>query len=100
LLSLRNPLLFRFISHKLLRLAVPLLLALMLLAAGVTGGTFYRTLFWLQIVFYGMALLGALSPSTKRFRPVAIANTFVMLNAAAALAFWNFVAGKRDVWAF
>jgi cellulose synthase/poly-beta-1,6-N-acetylglucosamine synthase-like glycosyltransferase len=98
LLSPANPLLFRFISHKLLRLAVPLLLVLMLLASALAAGPFYRTLFWLQICFYLLAGIGALSPSTKRFRPVGIANTFVMLNAAAALAFYNFLAGRNSVW--
>jgi hypothetical protein len=39
-----------------------------------------------------------LSPSTKKFKPVGIASTFVMLNAAAALAFYNFAAGRNKVW--
>jgi biofilm PGA synthesis N-glycosyltransferase PgaC len=98
LLSPTNPLLFRFISHKLLRLLVPLLLILMLAASAMSGGPFYRTVFWLQIVFYVLAAFGTLSPSTKKFKPIAIANTFVMLNAAAALAFYNFVAGRNRVW--
>ena len=37
-------------------------------------------------------------PSARKFKPVGIANTFVMLNAAAALAFYNFVAGRNSVW--
>jgi hypothetical protein len=45
-----------------------------------------------------LALFGQVSPSTRRFKPVAIANTFVMLNAAAALAFYNFVARRDAVW--
>ncbi len=40
LLSPANPLLFRFISHKLLRLLVPLLLLLMLVASGLAEGPF------------------------------------------------------------
>jgi biofilm PGA synthesis N-glycosyltransferase PgaC len=98
LLSPANPLLFRFISHKLLRLVVPLLLVLMLAASALAGGPFYLAVFWLQVLFYVLAVLGALSPATKRFRPVAVANTFVMLNAAAALAFYNFLAGRKSVW--
>jgi hypothetical protein len=39
-----------------------------------------------------------LSPATKRFKPIGIASTFVMLNAAAALAFYNFAAGRKKVW--
>jgi biofilm PGA synthesis N-glycosyltransferase PgaC len=98
LLSPANPLLFRFISHKLLRLVVPLLLLLMLLASAMIEGGFYRTVLILQLLFYIAAVFGLLSPSSKRFKPVAIANTFVMLNVAAALAFCNFVARREKVW--
>jgi biofilm PGA synthesis N-glycosyltransferase PgaC len=98
LVSPLNPLLFRFVSHKLLRLVVPLLLVLMLLTCGLIKGQFYSVAFWLQVIFYALAALGALSPASKRFKPVGIASTFVMLNAAAVLAFRNFVAGQDTVW--
>jgi cellulose synthase/poly-beta-1,6-N-acetylglucosamine synthase-like glycosyltransferase len=98
LLSPANPLLFRFISHKLLRLLAPPLLLLLLVASGLCNGPFYRTVFWLQVLFYALAAFGALSPSARKFKPVAIANTFVMLNVAAALAFYNFAAGRSRVW--
>jgi cellulose synthase/poly-beta-1,6-N-acetylglucosamine synthase-like glycosyltransferase len=98
LLSPANPLLFRFISHKLLRLIVPLLLILMLLASAFTTGHIYQTAFWLQVIFYALASFGILIPSLRKFKPIAIADTFVMLNAAAALAFCNFVAGRDKVW--
>jgi hypothetical protein len=98
LLSPANPLLFRFISHKLLRLTVPLLLILMLVASAIAGGPVYRAIFWLQILFYVLAACGNLIPSTRKFKLVAIANTLVMLNLAAALAFYNFVAGRNRVW--
>jgi biofilm PGA synthesis N-glycosyltransferase PgaC len=98
LLSPANPLLFRFISHKLLRLMVPLFLIVMLVASAMIGGTFYRAIFALQLLFYIAAASGSLSPASKRFKPVAIANTFVMLNLAATLAFCNFVSGREKVW--
>jgi biofilm PGA synthesis N-glycosyltransferase PgaC len=98
LLSPANPLLFRFISHKLLRLLVPLLLILMLASSGLAGGPFYRAVFWLQVLFYGLAAFGVLSPSSRKLKPIAIANTFVMLNVAAALAFYNFVSDRNRVW--
>lgn len=98
LLTASNPLLFRFVSHKLLRLLVPLLLVLMLLSSAVAKGPLYSAIFWLQILFYVLAVFGELSPSTKKFKPVAIASTFVMLNAAAALAFYNFIAGRKELW--
>lgn len=98
LLSSENPLLFRFISHKLLRLFVPIFLAVMLSISAAAGGPFYGAIFWLQVLFYLLAALGMLNPSFQRFKPVAIASTFVMLNAAAAVAFYNFVAGRDRVW--
>jgi len=98
LLSPSNPLLFRFVSHKLLRLLVPLLLLLMLVASAIAAGPFYRAIFWFQVLFYVSATFGMLSPSTKKFKPIGIASTFVMLNAAAALAFYNFAAGRKEVW--
>lgn len=99
LLSTDNPLLFRFISHKLVRLLVPLLLILILVASAISPGPFYRAAFWLQILFYASAVLGMAIPSANKFRLVDIANTFVMLNAAAAIAFYNFVVGRNRVWA-
>jgi hypothetical protein len=98
LLSPANPLLFRFISHKLMRLLVPLLLFLMLIASATAGGAFYWAIFWFQVLFYVSAVFGTLVPSVKQFKPVGIASTFVMLNAAAALAFYNFAAGRKKVW--
>jgi cellulose synthase/poly-beta-1,6-N-acetylglucosamine synthase-like glycosyltransferase len=94
-----NPLLFRFVSHKLLRLLVPLLLVLMLVAPMMSKGGLYRTISWVQLSFYALALFGSLRPSAKRFKLVAIANTFFMLNAAAAMALYNFIAGRERVWA-
>lgn len=98
LLSPANPLLFRFVSHKLLRLAVPLFMIGMLAASALAGGVLYNTIFWLQVCFYLSAAAGMANPSLRKFKLVAIASTFVMLNAAAALAFYNFVAGRNSVW--
>lgn len=98
LLSPANPLLFRFISHKLLRLLVPLMLALMLASSALCGDSFYRAIFIAQLGFYALAALGSLSPLTRRFKVVAIANTFVLLNVAAATAFYNFIRGRDGLW--
>ncbi len=75
-----------------------MLLVLMLVASAMAGGPFYRAIFWLQVLFYVLAVFGTLVPSVKQFKPVGIASTFVMLNAAAALAFYNFAAGRKKVW--
>jgi poly-beta-1,6-N-acetyl-D-glucosamine synthase len=98
LLSPANPLLFRFVSHKILRLAVPLLMVVMLAASAMVGGVAYRVIFWGQVIFYVLAVLGTYSSSMRRLKPVAIASTFVALNAAATLAFYNFIIGRDEVW--
>lgn len=98
LLSSRNPLLFRLICHKLLRLTIPLLLLLLFVSSAAAYGTLYRAALIAQLVFYGLAAIGWWRPSARRFRAVAIAETFTMLNLAAAVAFCNFVAGRKDVW--
>ena len=94
LLTTRNPLLFRLLSHKLLRLAVPLLLLLMLVSSALIASPAYRVLLLLQLTLYAMALVGALRPATRQCRVISIAYTFAMLNAAAAMAFYNLLAGR------
>jgi cellulose synthase/poly-beta-1,6-N-acetylglucosamine synthase-like glycosyltransferase len=98
LLTPVNPLLFRFVSHKLLRLAVPFLLVLLLVSSALASGVLYRAVFGAQLIFYGLAAVGWLSPPMRRFRAVSVAETFAMLNVAAALAFYNFAAGRNKVW--
>jgi len=98
LLTMDNPLLFRYISHKIIRLAVPLFLALMLISTAILPGTFYRDILWFQLLFYSFAIVGLVIPSAKYFMPVAIANTFVMLNVAAAYALFNFITRRNRVW--
>ena len=77
---------------------MPMLLILMLVASALAGGPLYRAIFGMQVLFYVLAVLGTVVPSVKQFKLVGIASTFVMLNAAAALAFYNFAAGRKRVW--
>lgn len=98
LLTPSNPIFFRFVSHKVLRLVVPLLLVLLLISSACAHGAFYKAAFAAQLLFYGLAALGWLSPPTRRFRLVATAETFTMLNIAAVFAFYNFATGRKRVW--
>jgi poly-beta-1,6-N-acetyl-D-glucosamine synthase len=100
LLSGRNPIRFEFVSHKLLRLAVPFALAALLLASFMLSGPFYRAVLILQLVFYALGML-ALGRMVKRGILARIADasgTFVLLNGAAIMALVNFVAGRRVAW--
>ena len=98
LLTTSNPLLFRFVSHKLLRLLIPFLLIAILITSALLTGWGYRAILLLQVVFYTLAAIGRMHPNMRRFRLVSIPTTFVMLNTAAALAFYNFVVGRNSVW--
>ena len=98
LLTRANPVLWRYVSHKLLRLFCPWLLILMPIASGMSIGPIYRVAFAMQVGLYSLAIFGTLFPFARRFKVVAVASTFVMLNAAAALAFYNFITGKNAVW--
>ena len=95
LLTPANPLLFRFISHKLLRLVAPFVLGTLLLLSALLPSTFYRASFSMQLVFYGLAACGALWPRSRSIKAVAIPNTFAMLNLAAVRALINFVGGHN-----
>jgi cellulose synthase/poly-beta-1,6-N-acetylglucosamine synthase-like glycosyltransferase len=100
LLSNRNPVLGRFISHKLLRLAVPFALTAMLLASIWLRGPFYRLVLVLQLAFYALAVAALLrlpKPGVIA-RAADAAATFVVLNTAALVAFANFVSGRKPAW--
>jgi biofilm PGA synthesis N-glycosyltransferase PgaC len=98
LLSPANPLLFRFVSHKLLRLFVPFFLLAMAVSSAILGGAFYKIALVAQLICYGLAGLGVLRPASRDVKPIAIAYAFVLLNLAAVAAFSNFVQGRNKVW--
>jgi cellulose synthase/poly-beta-1,6-N-acetylglucosamine synthase-like glycosyltransferase len=98
-LSAENPLFFRFISHKLFRLAVPFALAALLVTSVAIPERFYRGAFVAQVLFYGLAFL-ALSkrPPEPLARLSNAVLALVVLNSAAVVAFANFVTGRKEVW--
>ena len=99
LLSADNPMRFEFVSHKLLRLAVPFTLMTALVSCAFIGGVFYRVCLILQVLFYVSSLLAVRNVELgflSRFSDAAL--TFVLLNGAAVVAFANFVTGKKVAW--
>jgi poly-beta-1,6-N-acetyl-D-glucosamine synthase len=99
MLSGSNPILFEFISHKLMRLLVPFALLLALLSSILLPRPFYRFAFVVQLLFYGLAVLGMLKRKPSAVSRVAdAALTFVVLNAAAVVAFGYFVTGRKAAW--
>lgn len=100
LLGGSNPIRFEFVSHKLLRLAVPFALTVLLAASFWLSAPFYRVTLILQLVFYSLSVL-ALSRLLKGgilARVADAAGTFVLLNGAAVVALANFLGGRRAAW--
>jgi biofilm PGA synthesis N-glycosyltransferase PgaC len=99
LLTSANPLRFEFISHKVVRLAVPFALICMILMSALLTGFVYRLPLLMAI---GVAALGVLSyvrvPLGSASRVTDLALAFVLLNTAAVVAFVYFTIGKKEVW--
>ena len=91
LLPWRNRLWWQLLSHKYLRLVAPGLLAVVLLAAfALRQHPFYAAMFWAQIAFYVLALIGAATRSLKM--PLfSWPAGFVFLNLMTVAGFWYYL---------
>jgi cellulose synthase/poly-beta-1,6-N-acetylglucosamine synthase-like glycosyltransferase len=96
LLPWRNPIWAQFVSHKLLRLVVPWMLLAVFLASSLLDGTLYRIALGVQVIFYGLALIALAGGPGSRWRAATSAAAFVVLNAAAWLAFWVWICGRAE----
>jgi poly-beta-1,6-N-acetyl-D-glucosamine synthase len=91
---------FHFISHKVLRLAAPFLLLLLLLLNILLAcqGAAYRWLLLGQIAFYAAAGLGYLGERLHvRVKPLYIAFYFNLINITTFFGFYRYVRGKQSV---
>ncbi len=100
LLTRQNRLRFELISHKLLRLIVPLLLGILLISSAllVKHGLLYAGVFSAQVFFYGLAALGSSLGSPTLMRIAAPASAFCMLNAAVVVGFYKFMFTRGPLW--
>jgi poly-beta-1,6-N-acetyl-D-glucosamine synthase len=100
LLTKENPVRFRFLSHKLMRLVVPFALLALLFVSSLIPEPIYRVALAAQIAFYLLSFCVFLVPRGGLFGRLAdAAFTFVLLNAAAFVAFANFVGRRQTIWA-
>jgi hypothetical protein len=90
----RNPLWLQTVSHKLLRLLAPWLLVAAFGISAVLPGQGFTIAFWGQASFYLLGLVGLVPAVAKRSRLAAAAGSFLVLNAAAWLAFWTWITGQ------
>ncbi len=90
-----NPIWLQFVSHKLLRLAVPWALLGLFLLSALLPGPVYATLFAGQAGFYLLGLAGLWPALGRRWQLAAAAASFLVLNSAAWIAFWVWLCGRR-----
>jgi len=94
----RNPGVIQFVSHKVLRLAMPYCLLTTLLTAAFIDGPLYTFAFAAQLAFYVLALIGRSSEHFRKKSAIfSFPTTFVELNASAVLAFVQFASRQTDV---
>jgi poly-beta-1,6-N-acetyl-D-glucosamine synthase len=90
----RNPIWWQFVSHKLCRLLVPWAMLVLLVTNALLPEVGWRIFLELQLGGYALGLTGLWQGARSRSRLVAAAGSFLVLNAAAWLAFWVWVSGK------
>jgi poly-beta-1,6-N-acetyl-D-glucosamine synthase len=90
---------FEFISHKLLRWLFPFYVLGILLSSAFLGGPVYRTIFWLQVLFYALGLLGWSLQSKIRSTLLYFPHYFTMISAAALYGLLRHLsAGQSALW--
>ena len=98
---LRNRLWFQTLSHKVLRLVSPFLLAGAFGAnLALLHSSFYRAAFILQAVFYLAALGGfLLRDAPRKFRALIVPYTVCLLNCATAVALFHVLRYRQSaIW--
>jgi len=101
LLPWKNPIWFEYISHKIMRLASPLLLAICLVShVALIQDHFYFWLFVGHIFFYYSAFAGWFCQKLgQKSTLFGIQLMFLMLNATTVAALWDAARGRfRVTW--
>jgi biofilm PGA synthesis N-glycosyltransferase PgaC len=100
LLTRLNPLRVQFACHKLARLLVPFALVGVLVSTLWFRTGVYGLALVFQAALYALAILTLLRPKIGFISRLAnIALAFVVLNAAAFVAFIYFIVGRKAAWA-
>jgi cellulose synthase/poly-beta-1,6-N-acetylglucosamine synthase-like glycosyltransferase len=90
----RNPLFFRFVSHKLLRVASPVLFLLMLTTGLLLDGPLYHGVAYAQLAVCTAGALGLLIP----MRLLAVPSAFLLVQTAALEALVRPRRRAADIW--
>ena len=110
-LDLLNPLrhgrfAFQLASHKLLRFTAPLLLVVALVASGLVttlaalglwpGDTMLQGLFWAQVAFYALGVIGGAVPALQRNPLLRVVHFFTMVQCAMLVAWCRYALGHQQ----
>ncbi|UFS69107.1 glycosyltransferase family 2 protein [Geomonas sp. RF6] len=92
----KNRCCWRFVSHKMGRLLVPVALLMLAGLGPLIEGSLYLFATSLQVVFYALAAVGAALPATRSSRMVQMSYFFVVMNLAALAGFWRWLRGDSS----
>ncbi len=95
LMPWRNPLWWQYLSHKVCRLMAPWALLGIFLTSAFLPGPEYGTVLWAQVGAYALGLFG-MTRLGAQVKPVSVAGSFIVLNAAAWMAFWVWSFGRAS----
>jgi poly-beta-1,6-N-acetyl-D-glucosamine synthase len=99
LVTRANPVRFEFVCHKLLRLLMPFALVSLFVASLLLKETPYRIVLAFELISAGLAAVAMLRPKHGFLSRLADASlAFLVLNIAAAVAFFYFVSRKKQIW--
>jgi len=95
----KNPCWWRFFSHKLMRLAVPFLLPVILVSGSLLFTPVYRIGTAIQALLYSLVVMGFAMPGLRKFRVINMPYFFILLNLAVLAGFWRWISGQcKTVW--
>jgi hypothetical protein len=96
-IPLRNPVFLQLVSHKMLRLAAPFLMALLLIASALLAprSWVYQVLLVAQLGAYAVPAAGLLWPPARAWRIVKLGTAFLSLNWFAVLGMLEFLRNRN-----
>lgn len=99
-LSPRNRVLFQLVSHKLLRLAVPYALLLLLITAWMLAphSGAWLSFALMQTAFWAVAALGLVMDLPGLSKIASPAGALLVLNVAAIAGLWRFLFARGPLW--
>lgn len=88
---------YQFFCHKLMRWLIPIFLFSAFISCAILSfhSTLYLFLFTLQILFYGMAMIGIFLPALTKFSPIKASSFFLVSNASIFIAWLKYLKGDR-----